>query len=215
VPPPAQPSDPEKHHVFQGDSKKRADLVAAAAEVFLEFGFAAASVDEIARRARVSKATVYSHFEGKHQLFGAIFQGLCQTIRGDGPAPDLKDLPVEQALFRVGRQLLDVVFTDRAIALYRIVVAEAGRVPELSSTFYESGPNRPASVLAGFLQGQIDSNALALPDARQAAEQFLGMVLGQHLMRRAIGLTSVSPDAAARDAMVNSAVRMFLDGART
>lgn len=202
----------EKSANLQGDSKKRADVVAAAAGVFLEYGFAAASVDEIARRARVSKATVYSHFEGKHALFGAIFQGLCQEIRGDGPAPDLKDLPLEQALFRVGRQLLDVVFTDRAIALYRVVIAEVGRTPELCRTFYQNGPDRPAAVLAEYLRDQIDAGVLAQADARQAAEQFLGMVLGQHLLRHALGIGTV-PEPSARDAMVAAAVDVFLNGA--
>lgn len=202
----------EKTIVPQSDSKKRADVVAAATDVFLEYGFAAASVDEIARRARVSKATVYSHFEGKHALFGAIFQSLCQDIRGDGPAPDLRDLPLEEALFHMGRRLLDVVFTDRAIALYRVVIAEVGRTPELCRTFYQAGPDRPASVLAEYLQGQIDSGVLALGDARQAAEQYLGMVLGQHLLRHALGIAEV-PAPAARDGMVATAVRVFLHGA--
>jgi TetR/AcrR family transcriptional repressor of mexJK operon len=203
----------EKITLSQSDSKKRADVVAAAADVFLEFGFAAASVDEIARRARVSKATVYSHFEGKHALFAAIFQGLCQGIRGDGPAPDLKDLPLEQALFRMGRLLLDVVFTERAIALYRVVLAEVGRAPELCRTFYEAGPDRPASVLAEYFQGQIDAGVLSVSNAREAAEQYLGMVLGQHLLRHALGIGKI-PAPPARDAMVGAAVRVFLDGAR-
>jgi TetR/AcrR family transcriptional regulator, mexJK operon transcriptional repressor len=210
--PPPNADTADKSAFFQGDSRKRADIVAAASDVFLEYGFAAASVDEIARRARVSKATVYSHFEGKHALFGAIFQGLCQEIRGDGPAPDLRDLSLDQALFRVGRQLLDVVFTDRAVALYRVVIAEVGRTPELCRTFYEAGPDRPASVLAAYFQGQIDAGALALNDARQAAEQYLGMVLGQHLLRHALGI-AVVPGPAARNEMVATAVRVFLNGA--
>jgi hypothetical protein len=67
--------------------------------------------------------------------------------------------------------------------------------------------------LAEYLQGQIDAGVLALSDARQAAEQYLGMVLGQHLLRHALGIAEVPPHSA-RDAMVATAVRVFLDGAR-
>src|SRR5688500_639115 len=62
------------------DAAKHARILKAATEAFLELGFNAASMDRIARKARVSKMTVYSHFTNKEALFGAMIDGLAQQL---------------------------------------------------------------------------------------------------------------------------------------
>jgi AcrR family transcriptional regulator len=192
---------------------KYAAVVEAAAEIFLEQGFGNASMDEIARRAGVSKATVYSYFDSKPALFGAIVQQRCQRSL---PAMlgEFSDRPVEEALTAVGRQFLDVLMMPGSLPLYRTVLAEAPRFPELGRVFYDVGPGRVAAGLAEYLAAQQRRGLLAIPDPRLAAEQFLAAVLGHIHVRLLLGLADRPPTSAERERAVATAVSTFLDGCR-
>lgn len=193
---------------------KRDAVLTAGAAVFMEQGFGSASMDEVARRAAVSKATIYSHFESKHALFGAIVNGKCRAM-----IPAIEDAVLDErtpaeTLTRIGRQFLDLLLSGEALPLYRVVLAEAPRFPELGRAFYDAGPNRVAGALAAYLERLTARGLLDLPDARLAAEQFFGMVLGHNHVRILLGTVPAAPSAAERERIVASAVRIFLDGAR-
>lgn len=197
-----------------GDSPKRAAILEAAATVFLEAGVEAASMDEIARRARVSKATVYSHFDGKHALLRAIVHGRCRGLMPAMDSAEFAALAPAQALTLVGRRLLDMMFAPDAVALYRVVLVEAARAPELARAFYENGPDRVARELADYLRVQHAAGRLRAPDPRLAAEQFLGAVLCQSHLRQLLSIATPPQDAAARSAQVQAAVALFLAATR-
>jgi TetR/AcrR family transcriptional regulator, mexJK operon transcriptional repressor len=192
---------------------KREAIVAAGAKVFMEQGFGSASMDEVARQAAVSKATIYSHFESKHALFGAIVTGKCQAMIPAIAHGAFDDRPPAEALTAVGRRFLDILLNSEALPLYRVVIAEAARFPELGRAFYESGPNRVADALAAYFARQQARGALDLPDPRLAAEQFFGMVLGHNHLRTLLAIVPGAPADAERDRIVASAVRLFLYGA--
>jgi TetR/AcrR family transcriptional regulator, mexJK operon transcriptional repressor len=195
-----------------GTAKQDA-ILEAASEIFLEQGFGNASMDEIARRAGVSKATVYSHFESKPALFGAIVQHRCQRTLAAMLA-ELSDQPVEQTLTTLGRQFLDVLMMPGSLPLYRVVLAEAPRFPELGRIFYEAGPDRCAIALTDYLTDLDRRGVLQVSDPRWSAEQFLGGVLGQIHIRMLLGVASEPPSPAARERFVAAAVSAFLDGHR-
>ncbi len=192
-------------------SAKQDAIIEAAAEVFLEQGFGSANMDEIARRAGVSKATVYSHFDSKPALFGAIVQHRCQRTMSAMLA-EMSDQPVAGTLTAVGRQFLDVLMMPGSLPLYRVVLAEAPRVPELGRIFYEAGPDRCAVALAQYLADQHARGVLHVPEARWAAEQFLSAVLGQIHIRMLLMVTGEAPGPEERTRYVAAAVSTFLDG---
>lgn len=192
---------------------KFAAVVEAAAEVFLEQGFGSASMDEIARRAGVSKATVYSYFNSKTTLFGAIVQQRCQRSL---PAmlAELADQPAADTLTALGRQFLDVLMMPGSLPLYRAVLAEAPRFPELGAVFYTAGPGRAVAALAEYLAAQHARGTLRVSDPRLAAEQFFASVLGHIHVRLLLGIDADPPPAAERERVVAAAVSTFLDGRR-
>jgi TetR/AcrR family transcriptional regulator, mexJK operon transcriptional repressor len=194
-------------------SAKQGAILEAAAEVFLEQGFGNASMDEIARRAGVSKATVYSHFENKPALFGAIVQHRCQHTLS-AMLTELSDRPVAETLASIGRQFLNALAMPGSLSLYRVVLAEAPRFPELGRIFYEAGPDRCASTLAAYLADLDKRGVLAVADPRSAAEQFLGAVLGHIHVRMLLGVMAEAPAPAERERFVKAAVSTFLDGHR-
>lgn len=193
-----------------GTAKQDA-IVEAAAEVFLEQGFGSASMDEIARRAGVSKATVYSHFDSKPALFGAIVQNRCQRTMSAMLA-EMSDAPVAETLTAIGRQFLDVLMMPGSLPLYRVVLAEAPRFPELGRIFYEAGPDRCAVALAQYLGDQNQRGLLNVPEPRWAAEQFLGAVLGQIHIRMLLMVAGEAPGPEERSRYVATAVSTFLEG---
>jgi AcrR family transcriptional regulator len=196
-----------------GAQAKRAAVITAGAAVFLEQGFGAAAMDEVARRAQVSKATIYSYFSGKQALFEAIIGERCASMIPATFAAELADLPPEAALRVIGERFLGALLSPDALPLYRVVLAESPRFPELGEGFYRNGPARIAGALAEYLAGQQGKGALDFADVRLAAEQFLGMVLGHMHVRMLLAVSPApAPEAIAR--AVGQAVRIFVDGAR-
>jgi TetR/AcrR family transcriptional repressor of mexJK operon len=179
--------------------------------VFLEQGFGSASMDEIARRAAVSKATIYSHFDNKPALFGAIVQHRCQRTMSAMLA-EMTDEPVAETLTALGRQYLDVLMMPGSLPLYRVVLAEAPRFPELGRIFYEAGPDRCAVALAQYLGALHERRVLNVPEPRWAAEQFLGAVLGQIHIRMLLMVDGEAPGPEERARYVATAVSTFLEG---
>ena len=117
-------------------------ILAAATRTFLAGGFGAVSMDTIAREAGVSKATVYAHFAGKEELFGAMVGRVCERHFETFSARELDPTDVRASLTTLGRRFLDLVLSPVAIAVHRIIVAEVTRFPALGEVFWRAGPER-------------------------------------------------------------------------
>lgn len=190
-------------------SPKAEQILHAAARVFMEQGYGAASMDCVAREAGVSKATVYAHFSSKEQLFAAIVRGECRVHAQAMAAPDIGTCRVEEALYRIGRNYLSFVVTPRSLAIFRVVIAETPRFPELGRIFYESGPSIIVGELSEHLKEMARTGGLAVDDPELAAEQFFGMLRGNLRLRCLLGVASEVPATAIEQA-VRAGVCTFL-----
>ncbi len=189
-------------------SAKRRAILDAAAELFLAQGYGAVSMDAVARAARVSKATLYAHFGAKDRLFAAIMEAGCTAMRQGAAAStgSLEGRPRE-ALTAMGRHWLNFLLQPRCLAVYRMVVAEGPRFPELAESFHANGPRMTRAWLADWIAGQHAAGRLNAPDPERAAEQFLSLLRGDVFLRASLGLPA--PDAAAVEATVAAAVESF------
>jgi len=106
---------------------KAESILAAAKRTFLASGFGAVSMDAIAREAGVSKATVYAHFAGKEELFGAVIGRECGLYFARFSAGELDPVNVRASLTVLGRRYLELVLSPEAIALHRIILGEVTR----------------------------------------------------------------------------------------
>ena len=167
---------------------KPAQIIAAAKELFTSQGFGATSMDAIARTANVSKATLYAHFSGKEELFAAMVSGECRTQSRMLCAPDLDDHTLPEALAEIGRNFLGLLLSRQAIAVFRIVVAESTRFPELGRIFFDSGPNQMRESLADYLQKAAGRGQLVIEDSYRAAEHLIGMLQTPVHMRVLFGI---------------------------
>ncbi len=188
---------------------KAESILAAAKRTFLASGFGTVSMDTIAREAGVSKATVYAHFAGKEELFGAVIGRECGLYFARFSAGELDPVNLRASLAVLGRRYLELVLSPDAIALHRIILGEVTRFPGLGEVFWRAGPERQRLQIEAFLKSAVASGTLSLPDARLAAEQFVSLVRGEIQLRQLLLLEAKAGEAEI-DAVVEGAVDTFI-----
>lgn len=189
---------------------KRRQILAAARQVFGELGFERASVDLIAARAGVSKATVYNHFQDKKALFVASVVEECDDMR-EGlqrclgkPAGDL-----EASLQRVGEQIMAVYLSPVVAGLYRQTIAEAARFPDIGRMVFERGTVQLQEAVAAYLARWSERGLLAIDDPASAAGQFIALCQGDLGARSRFGVLEYPVDTLVRES-VDRAVKTFV-----
>jgi TetR/AcrR family transcriptional regulator, mexJK operon transcriptional repressor len=194
----------------RAEPRGKAEAILAAAErAFLAAGFGAVSMDAIARAAGVSKATVYAHFAGKEELFGAVVAGLSHRSFG-GFSPEALDAhDIARSLTTIALRFLDLVLLPEAIALNRIIIGEVSRFPALGQVFWEAGPAQTRVDLEAFLRRAAAAGSLDIADPRLAAEQFLALARGEIHQRSLLRLEGPA-DASTLQAAAAAAVGTFL-----
>src|SRR5712671_2230394 len=181
-------------HAMVPAGSKAESILAAAKRTFLASGFGAVSMDTIAREAGVSKATVYAHFAGKEELFGAVIGRECERYFARFSARELDPRDVRASLMILGRRFLELILSPDAIALHRIIVGEVTRFPMLGEVFWRAGPERERVQIEGFLRSAAAAGALTLPDPRLAAEQLVSLVRADVQLRQLLRLETKPSD---------------------
>ena len=155
------------------DSAKRRQIVEGARSIFLAQGFDAASMNDIAHAAGVSKGTLYVYFDNKEQLFQAIVQEECLFHAETTFNLDPANHDVEGTLTRVGIAYVEFLCQPEKASALRTVVAIADRMPEIGRIFYETGPAVGIARVADYLRSQTQAGVLAVEDCEIAASQFM------------------------------------------
>lgn len=195
------------HHI---DNAKVRQILDAARKVFMELGYGAASMDAIARQAAVSKATLYTHFDGKDALFEALIVMECKHLSGQIGLRALDEPDIRVALRSLAQDFNNLLCQDESLAMFRIVVAEAPRFPELGRIFYASGPKIMIDRIAELLACAANRGLLNVRDAHIAAVQFISLVRGDSQLKRVLGLKPAAKHVAAN--YVESGIELFLAG---
>lgn len=171
----------------QGRSaRKRRAILDAATEVFLQKGYLATNMDEIAALAAVSKQTVYKNFPGKETLFVEIVSSVTNRAsdRVHNEMPDLAEgEDIADYLRRYAYRQLAIVLTPRVMQLRRLVIGEVGRFPELARALFEGGPRRAMAAIAVLFERLAARGLLAIDDPAVAASQFNWLIMGEPLNR--------------------------------
>ena len=193
----------------------RERILDVATPLFLTEGYGATSIEEVARRARVSKRTLYSRFRDKTELFGAVVHRLVERLRPPNVAPEqfFEGGSLETILERVAKLILRAALSPSALALHRVILAEATRFPELAAAVNQEGTRREAiRLIAALLKREASEGGMSPAKAEFAAEQFLHMLVAAP-QRRALGLgTPMTGEAL--DAWARDTVDLFLNGCR-
>jgi TetR/AcrR family transcriptional repressor of mexJK operon len=187
------------------DRHDRQRILDATAEVFLERGYARANTNEIARRAKTSKQTLYSLFPTKADLFVGVISRHANSLFERHVEFIESDASPTVTLNEMGYMLLAMFSAPQFLALYRIVVAEAHNFPDLARQLWCRCMERGNTLLAEYLK----SRGIGGPLYLKSASQFISFVLGDFIVN-----AMLNPDLKLSDRVlrlrVRAAVKDFL-----
>lgn len=189
--------------------RKFDQVLEGARTIFLRDGFDGASVDDIAKEAGVSKATLYSYFPDKRLLFMEVAKVECARQADEAEALIDDTAPVEQVMRLAAERILDFALSDFGQRVFRICVAEADRFPGLGHEFYHSGPQLIRDRIAEFLTKAVKRGSLRIDDVPLAAEQFLQLCKADLQEKLIFGLCELCTPSD-RKRTIDGAVQMFM-----
>jgi AcrR family transcriptional regulator len=189
--------------------RKFDQVLEGARQVFMADGFEGASVDDIARAAGVSKATLYSYFPDKRLLFMEVARTECARMADT--ALELIDMhaPPRVVLKLAATAIVTHLLSDFAQSMFRVCVAERDRFPELGRAFYAVGPEMGRERISDYLRDAIVRGELVIGDIAMAADQFAELCKARLWTRAVFGIQSHFSDAEIAE-VVDHAVDMFM-----
>lgn len=190
--------------------RKFDQVLEGARKVFLRDGFEGASVDDIAREAGVSKATLYSYFPDKRLLFIEVAKAECQRQADEAvELIETSGMPVAAVLRFAAERFIDYMSSDFGLQTYRLCVAEAERFPQLGHAFYHSGPALVRDRMVGYLRKAVARGELAIEDFDLAADQFAELCKVDLHNRLVFGVCGACIPRE-RSRVIEGAVEMFM-----
>jgi len=154
-------------------------ILEAATELFLKVGYEQTSIDAILLQSGGSKSTLYAYFPTKEDLFRAVIDSVVDNS-DLGVALDINvNARAVLTEFAVARQR--IVLSARHRSVLRLVIAERDRFPDLAQIYWERGPQRSYRQLITYCEALRNREVLAIDDAEEAAEFFVGMLFQRWL----------------------------------
>lgn len=202
-----QPVEDEAGYVRR-KGRKYDQVVEGALKVFMADGYEGASVDDIAREAQVSKATLYSYFPDKRLLFTEVTRQVCERTAEEQFDGTLEQDP-RGYLMRAGYHVVDLLLSDFSQKMFRICVAEGERFPDLGPRFFEGGPRVERDRMITYFKAALARGELHIEDLELAAEQWMALCRSG-LFPRIIFRLGLEVTQADIDRVVLGAVDMFL-----
>jgi AcrR family transcriptional regulator len=181
-----------------------------ALDLFLEQGFERTSIEAITAKAGMAKRTVYLRYGDKASLFKAALKRAIEDWMV--PVERLRAVEtgdLEASLLAIGQILVDNILSPAGLRLLRLTNAVSGHMPEIGAFSVEQGSDRTIVYLADLFRRHLGEDGADYPDAEDAAEAFLHLVVGGPANAAAWG---VARDKAAIDRRVRYSVRVFLHG---
>ena len=153
--------------------EKRALILSAATALFLELGYDRTSLARIAERSGVSRATLFKQFPTKAALFDAMVTESWATADDEDPPPAGD---IVAGLSTIGRRYAELLGRARMTDLFRIVIAELPRFPELADAQFAQGKMPYFESVRRYLLAEHEAGTVRVDDVDLAATQFLGMI---------------------------------------
>lgn len=191
------------------DTRRKA-ILDIARDVFLDQGYAATSMSQVAARLGGSKGTLYNYFSSKDDLFAAMVTEECE-VEFLAMTEFQPTAGVEESLRRFGLRFIRYLLSDIGVGFHRLMSAEAARFPELGRMFYAAGPQRTTERLSDFLGECMEAGELRTADPATAAAFLIGL-LKSTVHHRRVWNVEPAPGLRVMETHVAQAVEVFLHG---
>ena len=184
-------------------------IIDAASELFVELGFQATTMDKVAQRAKISKLSIYRHFENKEALFSAAIAAHCHQFAPQALMEGV-DGSAEDQLITVGSSLLRTLLSPDVRSVEAMIMADKTNQKSLSKLHYEAGPAYVIAQIEALLR-QLHANAvLNVPDPLRSARLFAALIKGSDLLTIALFDEARAEDDNEIESYCRSAVAMFM-----
>jgi len=190
---------------------KRQAILDGATRMFLAHGYRNASMEKIAQAAPVSKATLYNHFDSKNALFAAVISERCESLLQTMSQVTVESDGVESNLTKIAISAVELIFSEEALAIYRLVVAESPDFPELGQLFYQSGPQTVLTQLEDYFRQLNAEGRFKISDPVFAADAFFSMLKGD-LHLRCLLSKNLRPSADEKKHLVSQVINFYMKG---
>lgn len=154
--------------------EKREAILRAATDLFLELGYDGTSLAKVAATAGVSTATLFKRFPTKAALFDAIVTGHW-AVGEQGEEPPRTGDP-RGGLRAIGLRYAELMTRPEMVALFRIVIAEVPRFPELGQRHFSLGKLPFWDAVRTYVEAESAAGTLHVEDSEVATTHFLGMI---------------------------------------
>ena len=185
-------------------------IVEAASELFAELGFQATTLDKVAQRAKISKLSIYRHFENKEALFSAAIVAGCQQLFAPQALSEGVDGSVEDQLMAAGTLLLRTLLRPDVSSVEAMVMADKTNQKSLSKLHYQAGPAHVLAQIENLLRQLHEKTLLNVPDPLQSARLFAALFKGSDLLIIARFDKARAEDDNEIESYCRSAVEMFI-----
>ncbi|MDB5631298.1 MAG: TetR family transcriptional regulator [Tardiphaga sp.] len=196
------------------DDETRQIIYEAARHEFAGSGYAATSMETVARRAGVSTKTLYRLIPNKAALFEGMVSDRLDRFLSTFNLHIHDHANIEEALRDALMVCADLALDEEVVALQRMVLQETGKFSGIAATFYKNGMQRTVAALADWLRGQQRRGFIALDDIDEAAGILIGMVASAP-QRAAIFGGMPLPSRSQIEARVRTCAALFLRGCQT
>jgi AcrR family transcriptional regulator len=202
------------HSLVEGRSKPKAkerEVLDVATDYFLEHGYQGASINAMARSSGISKESIYRYFSSKKQLFEAVigrelleYQSRLRRLSAE------KTMDLREALITIAETALNVVTTDRTLALRRLIFDEARRSPDVGQHYYQIGPEYAFTTFEEIFRAHRTESDF---DPAALSRHFLAMISWNVMLERECGVRPVLTRAEMRtwvESVVHDFMKAFL-----
>src|SRR5213594_2772201 len=188
-----------------------AEIVSAALDVFVERGFAATRLEDVARRAGVTKGTVYLYFKNKDALFKAVVRETIVPVIAQGEALAQSFTgSARELLERLVREYWRLVGETALAGIPKLMMAEAATFPELTRFYYDEVVARGHRLMAGVIERGIKSGEFRRVDVMVAAKLAMSPLMHAVVARRAFA--SCMPEGFNVRAYLDAHIDLYLHG---
>jgi AcrR family transcriptional regulator len=193
------------------DGETRQIIYDAARHEFVGNGYAATSMEAVARRAGVSTKTLYRLIPNKVTLFEGMVSDRLDRFLSDFDLQAADHADIYEALYAALLACADLTLDQEVVGLQRMVLQETGKFSDLAGTFYKNGVQRTAAVLADWLRVQEKRGLIVLDNADEAAGILIGMLASTPQRAAMLGGVAM-PSRPQIEARVRACVKLFLRG---
>lgn len=195
----------------QDFEQRRQQIIDGALAAFSSKGFDGASNKDIAQAAGIgSPGLIYHYFKDKVDLLHQVIVARMPLLRLLEDSQSIFERPPAEALPELAERILDAYAQPLAVAIIKLVLAEALRNQRVAQMVSEVGPARGLNLLAGYMQRQMEAGQLRHEDPQVAARSFIGPLMVYTVTSHIF--TNPETQAITHRAMAQASVAIFLRG---